>query len=95
MIIYLGLHIEKQLYDTVYACALQCIIFCPQAVFLDDLGGNVKCAREVGMTTVRVRGTEKALRELEALLGVTLVEEDGGNKDSGYNLTEDSQLDTT
>ena len=38
-------------------------------VFLDDLGRNVRSAREVGMTAVRVRGTEEALRELETLLG--------------------------
>ena len=79
-----------------YACALQCIIFCPQAVFLDDLGGNVKCAREVGMTTVRVRGTEKALREMETLLGVKLVGEgDGDSEESGYSIIENSELDTS
>ena len=38
-------------------------------VFLDDLGRNVRSAREVGMTAVRVRETEEALRELETLLG--------------------------
>ena len=67
-------------------------------MFLDDLGVNVKSAREVGMTTVRVRETEKALRELEALLGVRLVEEggDGGSKESGYSsLTGNSELDTS
>ena len=45
-----------------------------QAVFLDDLGRNLRSAREVGMMTVRVRETEEALRELETLLGVRLVE---------------------
>ena len=76
--------------------------FLPTGSVLDDLGGNVKSAREVGMTTVRVRGTEKALRELEALLGVRLAERvmleeavDGGNDKSGYSgLVENSELDT-
>ena len=48
-----------------------------QTVFLDDLGRNLRPAREVGMVTVRVRETEEALRELETLLGVSLVEEGG------------------
>ena len=39
-----------------------------QAVFLDDLGRNLKSAREVGMVTVRVRETEEALRELVRLV---------------------------
>ena len=65
-------------------------------MFLDDLGVNVKSARELGMTTLRVRETEKALRELEAILGVKLVEGggDGGDEESGYSLTENSELDT-
>ena len=50
-----------------------CVIM--QAVFLGDLGRNLRSAREVGMVTVRVRETEEALRELETLLGVRLVEE--------------------
>ena len=48
-----------------------------QAVFLDDLGRNVKAASEVGMITVRVRETEKALIELEKLLGIRLTVETG------------------
>ena len=44
-----------------------------QAVFLDDLGRNLKPAREMGMATVRVRETETALRELGAWVGVRLV----------------------
>ena len=43
-----------------------------QAVFLDDLGRNVRGARDVGMTAVRVRDTELALRELESLLGLEI-----------------------
>ena len=59
------------------------------------MGVNVKSAREVGMATVRVSETEKALRELEALLGVRMVEGGvGGSKESGYSLTENLELDT-
>ena len=54
------------------------IISCySQAVFLDDLGRNVKAASEVGMITVRVRETEKALIKLETLLGIKLTAETG------------------
>ena len=44
-------------------------------MFLDDLGRNVKAASEVGMITVRVRETEKALIKLETLLGIKLTAE--------------------
>ena len=59
-------------------------------MFLDDLGHNVRSAREVGMTAVRVRETETALRELEILLGVRLLleEKDYGRRDSSSNDTE-------
>lgn len=43
-----------------------------QAVFLDDLGRNVRGARDVGMSAVRVRDTELALRELGSLLGLEI-----------------------
>ena len=46
-------------------------------MFLDDLGRNVKAASEVGMITVRVRETEKALIKLETLLGIKLTAETG------------------
>ncbi|CAM9121777.1 unnamed protein product [Phaeothamnion confervicola] len=40
-----------------------------QAIYLDDLGVNLKPAREMGMRTIKVGEPEKALAELEALLG--------------------------
>jgi len=43
-----------------------------EAVFLDDIGGNLKAARELGMTTIRVAVPDAALAELEALLGLAL-----------------------
>ncbi|MGA2036083.1 MAG: HAD-IA family hydrolase [Acidimicrobiales bacterium] len=42
------------------------------AVFLDDLGVNLKPARELGMVTIKVVSTGHALAELEAVLGMTL-----------------------
>ena len=41
-------------------------------VFLDDLGVNLKPARAMGMTTIKVVEPEQALAELEAVLGVDL-----------------------
>lgn len=43
-----------------------------QAVFLDDLGVNLKPARALGMATIKVTDTSSALAELEEVLGITL-----------------------
>jgi putative hydrolase of the HAD superfamily len=43
-----------------------------QAVFLDDLGVNLKTARALGMTTIKVSDPAAALRELETVLGFAL-----------------------
>ena len=42
------------------------------AVFLDDIGANLKAARALGMTTIKVLNPAAALAELEGLLGFTL-----------------------
>ena len=45
----------------------------PEAcVFLDDLGVNLKPAREMGMTTIKVEDPDTALAELEAVVGLAL-----------------------
>jgi putative hydrolase of the HAD superfamily len=44
------------------------------SVFLDDLGANLKPARELGMTTIKVADPDAALTELEAVLGFELTE---------------------
>ena len=41
-------------------------------MFLDDLGANLKPARELGMMTIKVAEPEAALAELEAVLGFEL-----------------------
>jgi epoxide hydrolase-like predicted phosphatase len=43
-----------------------------EAVFLDDIGGNLKAARALGMTTIKVSAPEQALGELQAVLGFAL-----------------------
>ena len=43
-----------------------------EAIYLDDLGINLKPARALGMTTVKVTSGSQALAELEQLLGVKL-----------------------
>ena len=44
----------------------------PEAVLLDDIGVNLKSARALGMTTIKVVDPETALAELEAVLGFPL-----------------------
>jgi len=44
----------------------------PEAVFLDDLGLNLKPARAMGMHTIKVVDADQALTELEAVLGLQL-----------------------
>lgn len=43
-----------------------------QVVFLDDLGINLKPAREMGMTTIKVTDPATAIAELESVLGMDL-----------------------
>ena len=43
-----------------------------RVVFLDDLGVNLKPARQMGMTTIKVTDPGDAIDELESLLGIAL-----------------------
>jgi len=43
-----------------------------EAVFLDDLGVNLKPAREMGMTTIKVVDADAAIAELESVVGFSL-----------------------
>ncbi len=43
-----------------------------RTAFLDDIGGNLKPARALGMTTIKVDEPDQALHELGALLGFAL-----------------------
>ena len=44
----------------------------PEAVFLDDLGVNLKPARALGMVTIKVTDTSSALADLEEVVGISL-----------------------
>jgi len=44
-----------------------------QAAFLDDIGRNLKTARALGMTTIKVEDPVAALRQLGAILGLDLL----------------------
>lgn len=43
-----------------------------EAIFLDDLGINLKPAKALGMTTIKVLSAEQALNDLEQHLGIPL-----------------------
>jgi putative hydrolase of the HAD superfamily len=56
-----------------YQIALEKLEIDPEeAVYLDDLGSNLKPARALGMTTIKVDSPEQALRELETALKIPL-----------------------
>jgi putative hydrolase of the HAD superfamily len=44
-----------------------------RCVYLDDLGVNLKPAREMGMTTIKVTSGAQAIAELEAATGLKLI----------------------
>jgi len=43
-----------------------------ECVYLDDLGGNLKPARAMGMITIKVESARQAIAELEAATGIRL-----------------------
>jgi putative hydrolase of the HAD superfamily len=56
-----------------YDFALDAVGVAPsEAVFLDDLGVNLKPARALGITTIKVVDPDQALAELEEVLGFRL-----------------------
>jgi putative hydrolase of the HAD superfamily len=56
-----------------YDLALEAVDVTPtEAVFLDDLGINLKPARALGITTIKVVDPDEALAELEEVLGFPL-----------------------
>ena len=57
----------------IYIHACECLSIAPQeAIFLDDLGINLKPARQLGMSTIKVISPQQALSDLEQLLGIRL-----------------------
>jgi putative hydrolase of the HAD superfamily len=56
-----------------YELALEAVGVAPtEAVFLDDLGVNLKPARALGITTIKVVDPDAALRDLQEVLGFSL-----------------------
>ena len=53
-------------------CCSQLSVPLEASVFLDDIGRNLKAARALGMTTIKVEDPDRALRELEAIVGFAL-----------------------
>src|SRR3989441_1903577 len=59
----------------IYALVCRELGVAPSRVaFLDDIGRNLKPARELGMTTIKVEDPDQARRELSALLGFDLID---------------------
>jgi epoxide hydrolase-like predicted phosphatase len=56
-----------------YACE-QVGVEPTEAAFLDDIGRNLKAARQLGMATIKVDEPVQALTELQTLLGFPLLE---------------------
>jgi len=57
----------------IYALMTDALGVDPKAcVYLDDLGINLKPARDMGMVTIKVQSADQALSELEAATGFTL-----------------------
>ncbi|XP_044515540.1 bifunctional epoxide hydrolase 2 [Gracilinanus agilis] len=55
----------------IYKFALEALKVGPhEAVFLDDIGANLKKARELGMVTILAQDTDMALKELEKSTGI-------------------------
>jgi putative hydrolase of the HAD superfamily len=58
----------------IYALVCETLALAPARVaFLDDIGRNLKPARELGMATIKVDEADAALSELGALLGFDLL----------------------
>jgi putative hydrolase of the HAD superfamily len=59
----------------IYQMMVEALGVDPKAcIYLDDLGVNLKPAREMGMTTIKVVTAPQAIRELEAATGWKLGE---------------------
>jgi putative hydrolase of the HAD superfamily len=57
----------------IYRMMCETLDVLPEAcVYLDDLGGNLKPARAMGMTTIKVETAAQAIAELEAAVGMRL-----------------------
>ena len=59
----------------IYALVLERLrVAAAEAIFLDDIGGNLKPARALGMTTIKVDDEAQALADLARALGFPIAE---------------------
>ncbi len=57
----------------IYAMMCEALAVAPaRCVYLDDIGVNLKPARQMGMTTIKVESAAQAIGELEVALGIPL-----------------------
>lgn len=57
----------------IYTLMCEALAVAPEeCVYLDDLGGNLKPARAMGMTTIKVESGPQAITDLEAATGMRL-----------------------
>jgi len=57
----------------IYTLACDALGVAPgRTAFLDDIGRNLKPARALGMTTIKVESAEQALQGLETVTGLSL-----------------------
>ncbi len=57
----------------IYRLACDRLVVSPsEVIFLDDIGGNLKPAKAMGMATIKVDAPEPALAELSKLVGIEL-----------------------
>src|SRR5258708_16616393 len=73
----------------IYAMMVEALGVDPQAcVYLDDLGVNLKPARDIGMTTIQVVDAAQAITRLEAAAGLALrYKRAGGRPTSPFSAT--------
>lgn len=45
-----------------------------EVVYLDDLGVNLKPARKLGITTILVKDSHKAIQELQDIVNINLLD---------------------
>ena len=59
-----------------------------EAVFLDDIGANLKTAARLGMLTIKVEDPDEALRELGEAIGVELIHRNPADHEPGGEAQE-------
>ncbi|BFZ04754.1 hypothetical protein BsWGS_07793 [Bradybaena similaris] len=60
---------DKRIYTR---CLQELMVGADEAVFLDDIGSNLKAAQELGIRTIKVHSPDQGVAELEQILGTEL-----------------------